>query len=78
MSHCPHDPVKQPHYQKALHFALFSKMVALQMGWHSSDRLEMQQAYMIKSPQTGLMKAVIGFQSFFGLASYSLYRYSKH
>jgi hypothetical protein len=52
-------------------------MAALQMGWHSSDRLEMQKAYMIKSPKKGLMKVVIGFQSFLGLASYSLYHFSN-
>lgn len=81
MSHYPPDPIKYPHYQKALtslRLISFSRMVALQMAWHSSDRLEMQKAYMIKSPQKGLMKAVIGFQSFLGLTGYSLYHSSEH
>lgn len=52
-------------------------MFALQMDWHSSDKLEMQKSYMIQSPHKGLMKAVIAFQSFLGLASNSPYHRSN-
>jgi hypothetical protein len=44
-------------------------MVALRMSWRNADSLEMQKAYMTKSPRTTEMKTSIGAQAFFGLVS---------
>src|SRR5271170_4691031 len=44
-------------------------MVALRMSWHNAGNLEMQKAYMTKSPRATDMKVSIGFQAFFGLVS---------